>query len=125
MDLINNYFETGVINDVNNYDFKTKRYLKFEKYLKRGEFDKLMLRLVHEHNEEYINNCYGKGYYPKPNNKLQFIFDYIEDNFVKINIRQLKINSAWSFNGYFFQYNCINGGINVYNKDDLKLMISL
>lgn len=116
-----------VIQDEIILDEKNKRYKKFEKFIETYDFDKLMLRLTYEHNNEYINNCYYQGYLPKPNNKLQFIFDYLIDNYADIIVRQLKTpekSKVWSFKGYFFQITA-NGIINVINKDDLTLMITL
>ena len=109
-------------------EIKTNRYKKFENYLNEHDFDKLMLRLVFEHNDDYINNCYNKGYSPIPNNKLQFILDYVSDNYADIIVKVLKLqgnNTVWSFKGYFFQLNFDTNTINVFNKDDLKLMIKL
>lgn len=105
---------------------KYNRYRKFENYLENIDFDKLMLRLTYEHNDEYINSCYNSGFRPKPNNKLQFILDYLRDNYSSIYVRKLgdNHNNVWSFKGYFFQV-IENGIINVINKDDLTMMIRL
>lgn len=117
----NNYFDTE-INDNKNY-----RYEKFENFLVNNDFDRLMLRLTYEHNNEYICKCYNEGKNPKPNNKLQFILNYLKDNYCDIIVKQLKTplkSKVWSFKGYFFQITA-NGIINVINKDDLTIMITL
>ena len=103
---------------------KEERYNKFEKCLDQLRFDNVMLRLVYEHD---IANKY-RYCKPKLNNKLNFIFNYLKDNFSDIKYYKLTNtapNRVWSFRGYFFQI--IEGEepvFRVYNKDDLTLMIT-
>ncbi len=103
---------------------KIDRYNKFEKCLDQLRFDNVMLRLVYEHD---IANKY-RYCKPKLNNKLDFIFNYLKDNFADIKYYKLENtepNRIWSFRGYFFQIFDYDEPIfKVYNKDDLTLMIT-
>lgn len=106
---------------------KFNRYKKFEEYVKIKNFDNLMLRLAFEHSDEYINSCYNRGYRPTPNNKLQFILDYLNDNYADIVVKKIstkETNKTWSYNGYYFQV-IDDSMVNVINKDDLTLIIKL
>lgn len=115
------------INDSEEEFIENNRYKKFEDYLKFKDFDTFMLRLTYEHGNDYIEKCLNNGYTPTPNNKLNFIIQYLKDNYADIIVRKIKtdeLNKTWSFKGYYFQI-IEDSKIKVYNKDDLTLMISL
>ena len=66
------------------HEIRLNRYKIFEKYLETHDFDKTMYRILLEHNADWVEKCGINGYEPYPNNKLRFIFDYIEDNYEPI-----------------------------------------
>lgn len=114
-----------------NSELLNSRFLKFEKYLNNYDFDKLMLRLVNEHNDDYREKCYINGYEPYPNNKLQFIIDYIENKSepIDIKIKELScdfFNYIYLFNNYYFQIIHGQGSIiRIFNKYDKKLILTI
>lgn len=59
---------------------KEKRFNKFKKLIEENKINisELLDRIFNEHNEEYKDKCYKNGYEPYPNNKLSFLFSYIE-----------------------------------------------
>ena len=123
--------EENMCSDINytydDGDIKDNRYNKYEKYVDDINFDNLMLRLVYEHNNDYLEKCTNNGFNPKPNNKLQFIIDYLNDRYCTILVRKISNNvfdKIWSYRGYYFHING-DGCINIYNKDDMTLMIEL
>lgn len=123
--------EEKVIDEINNTlnvdEIKNNRYDKYEAYVDNVKFDKFMLRLVYEHNNEYLEKCANKGFSSQPNNKLKFIINYLNDRYCTILVRKIStdvLDKVWSYRGYYFQIKC-NGGINIYNKDDMTLMIEL
>lgn len=104
------------------------RYRRFEKWLETNSFDSLMDRIVDEHNDNYIDMCYKNGYMPKPNNKLEFIIDYIFSNFDSIEDTTIKeyyfSTDMRFFNGYHF-VNIHGQGVitNIYHNKELILNI--
>jgi hypothetical protein len=108
---------------------KKSRHKRFEKWLKKNDFDKLMYRLILEHNDDYREKCYHNGCMPYPNNKLSFVLGYITDNYASVNVNALDCmfaNEVWQFRGYYFQHIWGQGVITkIFNKDDLKELLTI
>lgn len=109
---------------------KQGRYDKFEKWLEKNDFDKLLYRLILEHDDNYIEKCYGNGYEPHPNNKMEFVFAYVTDRVGKrVYIKEFNStfpNAVWEFKGYYFEIVWGQGSIQViYNKEDKKRIFSI
>lgn len=103
---------------------KEGRFLKFDKWLEDNDFDKLMYRLILEHDDEYIEKCHHNGYEPYMNNKMSFVFDYAIKHGKEVNVKELDCNFPniiSEFKGYYFQIIWGQGSITaIYNKEDLK-----
>ena len=112
-------------NIIKERKIKQSRYARFEEWLKHNDFDKLLYRLILEHNEEYRSKCYHNGIMPYPNNKLQFLIDYVIDNCAPIIVPLIDTDDeVWFFKGYYFQNMCGQGVITkIFNKEDLKLLL--
>ena len=114
------YFE----NLANIEMIKEGRFNRFDKWLEDNDFNKLLYRLILEHDDEYIEKCYHKGFEPHMNNKLSFVFDYGIKRGKEVNIKELECpfpNVISEFKGYYFQIIWGQGSITaIYNKDDLK-----
>jgi len=110
-------------------DLKHKRFLRFEEWLKHNDFDKLMYRLILEHNEEYRERCWHSGCEVYPNNKLEFLISYVMDTCEPVNVPQLDCvfaNAIWLFRGYYFQMIHGQGTIvNIYNKEDMRKLLQV
>ena len=110
-------------------DIKQSRFVKFTEWLKHNDFDKLVYRIILEHNEEYREKCWHSGCEVYPNNKLGFLLSYVSDNYAAINVSQLDCNFAneiWFFKGYYFQM--IHGQgtiIRIYNKEDMRCLLQV
>ena len=119
------YFE----NMKSQHELKLKRYLRFEEWLKNNDFEALMFRLIHEHNEDYREKCYHKGYEPFPNCKLAFLIDYITHNREDIRVPELDCdfsNQIWFFRGYYFQMVWGQGVItNIFNAEDKRHVLQV
>lgn len=106
-----------------------KRFIRFDEYIKNNDFDKLIYRIVLEHNEDWRDKCYSEGCEPYPNNKLQFILDYVQFNGDLVKVKKLMSNfpnRIFEFSGYYFQDIYGQGVITrIYNKKDLKLMLQV
>jgi hypothetical protein len=119
---LNEYFE----NLAKKEAIKKARFEKFDKWLEENDFDKLLYRLILEHNDEYIEKCYENGYESHMNNVLSFVFDYCCDRGkpVKKIPKELKCDfpqAVYEFRGYYFEIIWGQGSITaIYNKDDLK-----
>jgi hypothetical protein len=105
------------------------RHMRFKVWLETNDFDNLMYRLILEHNDEYIDNCYHKGYMPYANNKLNFVIGYVVENHEPIRVSELDCdfpNNIWQFRGYYFQHIHGQGTITrIYNKDDNRLLLQI
>jgi len=110
-------------------DIKQKRFERFTEWLKHNDFDKLMYRIILEHNEEYREKCWHNGFEAYPNNKLSFLLDYVMDNYEAIKVPQIDTdfaNSVWFFNGYYFQLIHGQGTITrIYNKEDMRCILQV
>jgi hypothetical protein len=110
-------------------EIKKGRYLRFEKWLEHNDFDKLMYKLLLEHGEEWREKCWHNGYEVHPNNKLQFVIDYVVYNHEQITVSQIDSdfpNQIWLFKGYYFQIIYGQGSIvNIYNADDFQLLLQV
>lgn len=105
-------------------EIKAGRFEKFDKWLEDNDFDKLLYRLILEHDDEYIDKCYHNGYEPFMNNKLQFVFDYAIDRGKEVKVKELKCDfpqAISEFRGYYFEIIWGQGSVTaIYNKDDMK-----
>lgn len=105
------------------------RYVRFEKWLETHDFDNLMYRLILEHDDDYRNMCYHKGCEPYPNNKLNFLIDYVEARIAPITVTALACdfsNVIYFIKGYYIQHIWGQGVITrIYNKDDLKQLLQV
>jgi len=103
------YFE----NERKKLEIKKNRYVRFEEWLKHNDFDVLMHRLIHEHNDEYQEKCLHNGYEPYPNSKLAFIIDYLVHNYESIEVPEIEPehfpSTIYFFKGYYIQTICGQG----------------
>lgn len=110
---------------------KKKRFDRFEAWLEKNDFDSLIYRLIHEHDDDYFDKCYHQGFEPFPNNKLQFVFDYVFERGSKPKKIPKKLecdfaNAVVEFKGYYFQIIWGQGAIErIWNKEDKKLILQV
>lgn len=135
-DKIDNWFESAECKKyfdelVDANQIREQRFRRLEKWIETNDFDKLMYRLILEHGDDYIENCYHNGYEPYPNNKLSFLISYITKDDIPhpLDIKELYCdfpNNIWEFKGYYIQFIYGQGTIiRIYNKDDLRLLLQL
>jgi len=105
------------------------RFQKFEKYLENIDFDDLIYRLVMEHGEEYCEKCWANGFEIYPNNKLQFLFDYVMDRVPDVDVPEIEysfMQEIREFKGYYFEAIHGQGVIyRIYNKKDLQIVLQV
>ena len=105
------------------------RFEKFEKYLKTIDFDTLIYRLVMEHGEEYREKCWHNGVMPYPNNKLEFLFEYVLIKTPHVEVPEIEssfMQEIHEFKGYYFEAVHGQGVIyTIYNKKDLQAILSI
>ena len=111
-------------------DIADGRYRKFEKYLETHDFETLMYKLILEHDDEYMEKCYHKGYEPYPNNKLAFLIDYLVHNYEPIEVAEIEPehfpSTIYFFKGYYFQTICGQGCFHrIYNKEDMRMVLQV
>ena len=103
---------------------------RVEEYISTHDFDMFILRLISEHDDDYRENCYSEGCEPYPNNELQSLLNYIANTCEPIlGVKNLEVdfpNDIYLFKGYYFQHIYGQGTItNIYNKDDMKLILQI
>lgn len=127
IDFENNKIQEFIKEMRKNDGILENRFFKFEKYLENNSFDDLMLRIIEEHNDNWINNCYLKNCKPYPNNKLSFILEYVERKGEKVIVNEIKsnfVNEIFEFKGYYFQMIYGQGVITkIYNKADKRILL--
>ena len=103
---------------------KKGRFEKFDKWLETHDFDKFLYRLILQHDDDYREKCYEKGYEPHPNNVMSFVIDYAYDRGKTVEVKELDCvfaNQISEFRGYYFQIIWGQGSIEaIYNKDDMR-----
>jgi len=110
---------------------KAKRYERFEEWLKTNDFEKLIYRLLLEHGEEWREKCWENGCEVYPNNKLEFLIDYVVHNTEPVKVPKLNnkygfTNQIWFFKGYYFQMTWGQGMVtDIYNGSDLKHLLQV
>lgn len=104
------------------------RYRRFEKWLEQNDFDKLIYKLIYEHGEEWREKCWHNGCEVYPNNKLQFIINYVFDNLAPISVPQIENmfpTDIRFFKGYYFRIMHGQGSVfDLYNGDDFQHLLS-
>jgi len=115
---------------VEKQKLKEGRHRRFEKWLENNDFDKLMNRLILEHDDEYIDKCYHKGYEPYPTRKMQFVFDYVTEYAgTPAKVKEFECNfphQEWEFNGYYFGIMWGQGAvITIWNKEDKQKIFGI
>jgi hypothetical protein len=112
-------------------ELKVKRFERFEKYLETHDFNNLIYRLILEHDDDWREKCHHKGYESYPNNKLQFVFDYViykADNLKEVpeEIDSVFPTDTFEYSGYYFQIVYGQGSIVcIFNKEDKRLLLSI
>ena len=109
---------------------KKGRYARFEKWLEHNDFEALMFRLIHEHGDDYQEKCMHNGYEPYPNNKLEFLIDYLVHNYEPIEVPEIEPehfpSTIYFFRGYYFQTICGQGCFHrIYNKEDMRMVLQV
>lgn len=108
---------------------KQHRFKKFGVWLENNDFDLLLYKLILHHGDEYIENCYSKGYEPHPNNILTFIFDYTSVFGKLVEIKKFDNdfpNEIREFKGFYFQTIWGQGSfVRIHNKDDMRTILQL
>ena len=121
--------EAFILEQKKKQELKEKRHRRFEDWLEENDFDKLMYRLILEHNDDYLDSCYHRGVMPYPNNKLGFVVGYITNNLASVYVSELDCdfpNQVWLFKGYYFQHIHGQGTIlRIYNKEDMRMLLQL
>ena len=115
-------------------DIKVGRFKKFEKWLEENDFDKLLYRLVLEHDDAYVDKCYENGVMPSPNRKMQFVFDYVTEHagrpIKKGEVKEFDdcsfTHQEWEFSGYYFGIMWGQGAVvSIWNKDDKRKIFGM
>lgn len=109
-------------------ELQLKHFIRFEEWLKHNDFDKLIQRLISEHDKDYREKCYSEGHEPYPNQELDFLFDYIQDRLEPIRVSQLESifhNQIWFFKGYYFQMTWGQGVVYEIYDGDFKDLLSV
>jgi hypothetical protein len=109
---------------------KESRYLRFEEWIKHNNFDTLMYRLILEHGEDWNRKCNDNGFEAFPNNKLQFVLDYVFHNQEPIRVKKIEAkhfpSQTYLFKGYYFQITQGQGCIiDIYNAEDYRLLLRI
>ena len=83
-----------------------KRFDKFEKFVESCDFEKFFYRILLEHNDEWFEICSINGLEKTLNNKLKFIFQYLESrgNRIFSNKNNSFLHTEkWKFKNFIFE----------------------
>ena len=102
------------------------RLQKLEAYLQNHDFEQILQRLIKEHDDEYCDKCYKKGYEPYPNHKLSLLYTYLRENYTYIHndlIPQDFLSACFFFKGYWFTVYCGQGCFNRIYDSQLNILM--
>jgi len=90
-------------------DIEYKRAQKLKHYLDERNFDDFIGRIIREHDNDYRDKCYRKGYEPYPNNKFNLLLKLVEiegDEITEIDFKDDCVfnNQIIKYKNYYFQW---------------------
>lgn len=69
---------------------QTKWNLLFQRnYIRKGNFEELVSRLISEHDDGYCEKCYKEGFQPYPNEELSALFTFVENKGIEVKRKKL------------------------------------
>lgn len=97
------------------------RFPKVEAYIKKHGMKSVIDRMIQEHDEEWDDKCWKKGYQTYPNNKFNLLWRWIEGTHEHVDnhlIPQDFLGASYFVGGYWFTIYCGQGCFHrVYDKD--------
>ena len=120
------YFEKLAIKE----DIKYKRIEKLRQYLEINDFDDIIGRIIREHDDNYFDKCYKKGYEPHPNNKYYLLLSLVEIEGEEIKEIDFKddcvfTNVVIKYENYYFQWIWGQGVINLIYDERHELIFQI
>lgn len=110
-------------------EIREERYVRFDKWLLTNDFEKLMYRIILEHDDDYLAKCYHNGSMPYPNNKLGFLIDYVFERTMPIYVKELDNgfpSETHLFHDFYFHNVHGQGTITcIINKDDMRQLLQV
>lgn len=109
-------------------DTEYKRAQKLKHYLDERDFDEFIGRIIREHNDNYCDKCYKKGYEPYPNNKFNLLLKLVEiegEEITEIDFKNDCVfpNLIIKYKNYYFQWiwgqGCI---IRIYDENHERIL---
>lgn len=120
------YFEKLAI----KLDIKYKRTQKLKHYLNDKNFDDFIDRIIREHDDDYCDRCYKKGYEPYPNNKFNLLLKLVEIEGEEITDIDFKNdcnfpNLIIKYKNYYFRWIWGQGCINLIYDENHENILSI
>jgi hypothetical protein len=113
----NGYWNTLKIKN----ELTQSRLPKVEAYIQKHGMDSVINLMVREHDKEWCDKCWAKGYETYPNNKFKLLWKWIEETYEPIHntkIPQDFLGASYFVNGYWFTIYCGQGCFyRVYNSN--------
>jgi hypothetical protein len=91
---------------------RERRVNRVGEFLKEKDFDQIIQRIVWEHDDEYRERCYSRGYEPYPNHKTELLFDFVRSRVTDVHndlIPQDFLSECLFYKGYWFTTYCGQG----------------
>ena len=88
------------------------RFPKVDAYIEKCGMKSVVDRMILEHDENWGDKCWAKGYETYPNHKFQLLWDWIEDTFEPLQndlIPQDFLGASYFVKGYWFTIYCGQG----------------
>lgn len=88
------------------------RFPKVEEYINKHGMKSVIDRMVLEHNSEWEDKCWKRGYETYPNNKFNLLWKWIEAEFEPVHnpaIPQDFLGASYFVSGYWFTIYCGQG----------------
>jgi hypothetical protein len=111
-------------------DIEYKRAQKLRHYLDERDFDNFIGRIIREHDDDYCDKCYQKGYEPYPNNKYNLLLKLVEiegEEVKEIDFKDDCVfpNVIMKYKNYYFQWIWGQGVINVIYDENHERIFSI
>jgi hypothetical protein len=109
-------------------ELEESRFPKVEEYVEKHGMKAVLDRMILDHDEEWDDKCYSKGYETYPNNKFKILWKWIENTYEPVQndlIPQDFLGASYFVNGYWFCIYCGQGCFYRVYDNELNLIIQI
>ncbi len=109
-------------------EITASRFPKVEAYIGKHGMSSVIERMIVEHNEEWGDKCWKRGYETYANNKFNILWKWIENTYEPVtneSIPQDFLSASYFVKGYWFTVYCGQGCFYRVYDNNLKILLQI